>query len=149
MRQSSRALHLPNDRIKRAVGVLRRAEIAQARVRLGVKPLFQCKGYARLADSRFARDQHDLSVACLGTLPAAQQQVDLFVAADERAQRRSVQSREPALHRAFLKHLPTPYRFAIGAHDRIELAAFEQITEQVPGRALDHHGVRFCRNLKA
>ena len=35
VRQSGGTFHLADDRIKRAVGVLRRAEIAQARVRLG------------------------------------------------------------------------------------------------------------------
>jgi hypothetical protein len=62
---------------------------------LGLEALFQRRDDARLADSRLAGDQHDLAVARLGADPAAQQQVDLLVAADQRAQRRSAQGFEP------------------------------------------------------
>ena len=46
VRKSSGAFHLTNDRIKRAVGVLRRTEVAQAHMRLGGEPLEQ-RGHSR------------------------------------------------------------------------------------------------------
>jgi hypothetical protein len=39
-------------------------------VRLEVEAFFQLRGDARLADARFAGDQHDLTVAGLGAGPA-------------------------------------------------------------------------------
>src|SRR5271155_211558 len=77
---------LVDEREQRAVLVIGRAEIPQAEMRLGVKPLRQCCGDARLAETGFAGDQHDLAVPRLGARPAAQQQVDLLVAADQPAQ---------------------------------------------------------------
>jgi hypothetical protein len=55
-------------------------------MRLGVQAFFKCRGDARLAEARLARDQYDLAVARLGARPPAQQQVDLFVAANQRGQ---------------------------------------------------------------
>jgi len=53
-------------------------------MRLDVEAFFQLRGDARLADSGFAGDKHDLAVADLGPRPPSQQQVDLLVAADQR-----------------------------------------------------------------
>ena len=75
-------------------------------MRLGAEALRQCRSDARLADAGFARDQHDLAVARLGARPAAQQQVDLLVAADQRGQRRSAQRLEPARDDARTQYLP-------------------------------------------
>ena len=58
----------------------------------------------------FAGDQHDLAVARLGARPAAQQQVDLLVAADQPGQRRSAQCLEPARDDARTQHLPGRHR---------------------------------------
>ena len=55
-------------------------------MRLGVKALLQCRGDARLADTGLAGDEHDLTVAGLGARPAAQQEVYLLAAADQRGQ---------------------------------------------------------------
>jgi len=52
---------------------------------LGVQALRQCRGDARLANTGFARDQHDLAVPGLDARPKAQQQVDFFVASDQRS----------------------------------------------------------------
>jgi hypothetical protein len=87
---------LVDERIKRAILVVRRTEITQPDVRLAVQALRQCCGDAGLADARFAGDQHDLAVAALGALPAPQQQLDLLVAADQRGQRQAAQSLETA-----------------------------------------------------
>jgi hypothetical protein len=54
-------------------------------VRFGVESLLQRRDDARLAEARFAGDQHDLPFPCLGAFPATQQQIDLLVAADQPA----------------------------------------------------------------
>src|SRR5215468_2301506 len=87
---------LVDKRIECAVPAIGRAEIPQAKMRLLLQALLQCRSDARLADAGLAGDQHDLTVAGLGARPATQQQVDLLVAADQRAQRRSVQCLEAA-----------------------------------------------------
>jgi hypothetical protein len=53
--------------------VVRRAEQAQARVRLAAQPLEQRLRETRLADARLSRHQHDRAIAGLGLLPAALQ----------------------------------------------------------------------------
>ena len=61
-----------------------------------VEAPFQLRCDTRLADPGFAGDQHDLAVANLGARPAAQQQIELLVTADQRGQRRAVQCLESA-----------------------------------------------------
>src|SRR6516164_11343512 len=114
-----------------------RTEIAQQEMRLAADPLFQRRGDARLADARLARDQHDLSVPRLGARPAAQQQIDLLLAANQRAQCRSAQRLEPALDDTLPQHLPAADRLgAARGFDCAELAAVEQVADQAPCRRL-------------
>jgi hypothetical protein len=63
--QSGGALYLAHDRIKRAVRVLRRAEIAQARVRLGGEAFQQRGGEPRFPDAGLAGEQDHLAFARL------------------------------------------------------------------------------------
>src|SRR5215469_13403954 len=81
--------------IERAVLVMGRAEGAQACVWLAAEPLHNGLSDARFADAWLAREQHHAALSALCPVPAAQQQVDLFVAADERRLGR-VQGLEPA-----------------------------------------------------
>ena len=74
--------------MERAVLVVRRAEIAQAGVRLAREPLLERAVMPRLADARLAREQHDLTLAAPGSLPAPEQQLDLLLAPDQRRLRR-------------------------------------------------------------
>ena len=118
-------------------------------MRLGVQAFLKCRGDARLADAGLARDQHDLAVARLGARPAAQQQVDLLVAADQRGQRRSAQCLEPARHDTLTQHLPTAHRLGVAVRvDCAEIAAVEQIADQTPGGRVDRHRVRLRRYLQ-
>ena len=82
--ESGGAFELPNEGMKRAVLVVRRAKIAQARMRLACNVLGKRCGEPRLADARLAGDQHHPPFAALRLLPAAQQQFDFLVASDER-----------------------------------------------------------------
>src|SRR5262249_40889465 len=56
--QSGGAFHLAHDRIKRTVRVLRRAEIAQARMRLGGEAFQQRGSEPRFPDTGLAGEQH-------------------------------------------------------------------------------------------
>ena len=118
-------------------------------MRLGVEALRQCRGDARLADAGFAGDQHDLAVARLGARPAAQQQVDLLVAADQRGQRRSAQRLEPARDDARTQHLPGRHRRGDALDlDGAEIAVLEEIADQ-PARARgDDDRVRLGQGLQ-
>ena len=51
---------------------------------LDLQPFFQLRDDALLPDSRLPGDEHDLSVAGLGALPTAQQEVNLLSAANQR-----------------------------------------------------------------
>jgi hypothetical protein len=96
MHQSGRAFHLTDDRIQRAVGVLWRAEVPKACVRLGGSALQQRRCESRLADARFAGEQYHLPCATFCFRPAPQQQFEFLFAADEFSQRASVESLEAA-----------------------------------------------------
>jgi hypothetical protein len=66
------AFQLADKRVQRAVLMVRRAKIAQSRVRLGLDTLRQCRGQARFADPRLAGDQRHPPFAELRLLPAPQ-----------------------------------------------------------------------------
>ena len=101
-RQSGGAFHLADDRIKRAVGVLRRAEIAQSRVRLAGEALQQRRRQPRFADASLAGEQHHLALAALRLGPAPQQQFEFFFPPDQSGQAARVQR----LEAAFLRNSP-------------------------------------------
>ena len=110
MRQSGGTFHLADDRIKRAVGVLRRAEIAQARVRL-VGEAFQKRGREpRFADAGLAGEQHHLAFTGLCPRPTPQQQFEFFFPPDEGSQAGRVQRLEAALHGTCPQRRPGPHR---------------------------------------
>jgi hypothetical protein len=115
-------------------------------MRFALQAFFKFRGDARLAEARLTRNQDDLAVARLGARPPAQQQVNLFVAANQRGQFRSAQCLEPARHGTLTQHQPAAYRLGVGVRvQRAEVAAVEQIADQTPGGRLDRHGVRLRR----
>jgi hypothetical protein len=59
--------------MKRAVGMLRRAEIAQPCVRFAGEAFEQCRRQARFADAGLAGEQHHLAFAALRFGPSPQQ----------------------------------------------------------------------------
>ena len=118
-------------------------------MRLGMEALRQCRGDARLADAGLARDQHDLAVPRLGAGPAAQQQVDLLVAADQRTQRRSAQGFEPTRNDARTQHLPSGHRFDDALHrDGAEIAVFEESADEPTRAGRNHDRVRLGQGLQ-
>src|SRR5262249_56199712 len=78
-----RSLQSGDERMKRAVGVVRRALVTQARVRRAGDALGNSRRKPGLADPRLARDQHDLPLALPGEALAFQQEIELVLAADE------------------------------------------------------------------
>jgi hypothetical protein len=118
-------------------------------MRFGPEALRQCCGEPRFAEARFAGDQHDLAVARLGAGPAAQQELDLLVPANERGQRRSAQCLEPAGDAARPQYLPGLHRCDDALHpDGTEIAALEQIADQPAGAGGDDHRVRLGQGLQ-
>jgi hypothetical protein len=95
-----------------------------------LRPEFQppwIRGDARFADAGLAGEQHNLAVSRLGARPAAQQQIDLFIAADQPGQRRSAQCLEPTLDDTQTERMPHSQR----ARDTIRVngAIFEQLAD--------------------
>ena len=84
VRKSGSALHLADDRIKRAVGVLWRAEIAQPRVWFRSKTFQQCRRQSRFPYASLTGEQDHLAFASLCLRPAPQQQFEFFLPADQR-----------------------------------------------------------------
>src|SRR5258706_13010799 len=82
------SLDLGDERTKRAVGMVGRALVTQARVRLAGDALGESCRKAGLADPRLAREQHDLPFALPGQTLTLQQEVELVLAADEIGQTR-------------------------------------------------------------
>jgi len=63
--ESGRLLELADDWVKRAVLVMRRAEIAQVGMQFRLKVLLQFHCQPRFADPRLTRQQHHLAFARL------------------------------------------------------------------------------------
>ena len=103
-RQHVRAGH---EGIERTVLVVRRAEITQPGMRLAFDVRGKCRRQPRLADSWLAGNQHHPSFAGFCLLPTPPQQLDFFVAPDERRLPRA-QGLEPAQFAAFAQHSPGP-----------------------------------------
>jgi hypothetical protein len=83
MRQPSSTFHLADDRIERAVGVLGRAEVAEASVRFGTDALKKRHREPRLANACLTGQEHYLSFAglCLG--PAPKKKFEFFFPTDK------------------------------------------------------------------
>src|SRR5262245_43539624 len=69
--------------MERAVLMVRRAEITQTDMRITLDALRQRRAEARFANARLSRDQYHAPLAGFRLLPASQQEVELFIAADE------------------------------------------------------------------
>src|SRR6202040_1585589 len=96
VRQARRTLHLANDRKKRTVGVLRRTEIPQARVRFRSDVFQQGRRQSGLAYTSLAGKEHHLTFASLCLRPAPQQKFEFFFPSNKLGQVARVESLEPA-----------------------------------------------------
>src|SRR5689334_14420717 len=110
MRKTGGTLHLPDDRKECAVGVLRRAEIAQAHMRVARDAFHQCRGEPRFADACFAGKQHHLAFARFCLRPALKQKFEFFATADKLSQSPGVQCLETTRDSAWPQRGPSPCR---------------------------------------
>ena len=148
--KSRRSLQLGDERTKRAVGVVGRALITQARVRLAGDALGESRRKTGLADPRLARNQHDLPFALPGEALALQQEIDLVFAADEIGQTGRADRLEAALGSRHA--LDRPRRDRLGnTLDLVpaEVAQTEQIAEQPARGGGDDDRPRLGQGLKA
>src|SRR5215471_12292559 len=99
MRKSGGTLELPDEWIKSAVRVLRRAEITQSRVWFGRDRLHERGGEPGFADPGLTGQQHHLAFAGLGSRPPPQQQFKLLFSSDQCSQAARVHCLEAALDR--------------------------------------------------
>src|SRR4051794_9591911 len=99
MSKAGRPHHLSDYRIKRAVGMLRRAEVTKARVRFASKLVQESDDEPRLADPRFTRKQHHLTFAHLGPRPAPKQQLAFLLPPDQGSQGPVMKRLEAAVDR--------------------------------------------------
>src|SRR5580704_12440652 len=126
MLEPGRPLELADEWIQRTVGMVRRAEMAQRDVGLGLEPLFKRQGNVRLTDTRLSGEHHRATFTPLGMLPSTQQQLELLVTPDERCQSGLVLRLKAAFHSACPQHLPRGYRFRPSFKgDRAEIAEVE------------------------
>ena len=124
---------LGDERIERAVLIMRRAEIAQPGVRIARDALRQLGRKPRLADPRLARDQHHSAFAGLRLLPAPQQQIELFLAPDQ-ARRLRAQRLKATQNAALADDAPGALRLGkAGEGLRPEILDLEQRADLPPG----------------
>ncbi len=132
--EPGRALHVADDRMERAVGVLRRTEIAHADMRLAHKPLQQRRGQSRLADAGLAREQGDLSFARFRLGPAPKQEFALLLAPDEGGEVARMQRLEAALLRTGPQRSEGARRPSHAFEVlRAKVPQLEQVPEQLAG----------------
>src|SRR6516225_5410638 len=126
MRKSGGTFELSDERVERALLVVRRTEIAQSRVRFARDPIGKGHQQTRFADPGLARDQHYLSFAGLRLMPAQHQQVKLFVAPYQGCGLRA-QRLEAADDAALADNAPGALRFGkTGERLKPEIIEFEQ-----------------------
>ena len=145
-----RPLQKVDHRIQRAVGVMRRAVVAERRVRLVAQAPAQGPEQARLADPGLAREQHHLAVAIPGPGPALQQDAELVLAPDQRGEMLAVQRVEPALRAALAFDPESRERRgeALERH-RPQIGQLEQAADQPARRLADHHTARRGKSLES
>ena len=118
-------------------------------MRLALEPDQQAFSDARLADAGLAGEQHDPTLADLGLIPTAQQQLDLLLPANERGQRARAPRLEPADAGRLAAHLPRLHRLRQPLHlVGTERAAVEHPPHQPPRAGRNDDLARRCRGLQ-
>jgi len=148
--ETCRSLQLGNERTKRAVGVVGRALVTQARVRLAGDALGERRHKTGFADPRLARDQHDLPFALPSEALPLQQEIELVLAVDEIGQTRRAGRLEAALGIGYAFDRPRCDRLG-NTLDLVppKVAQTEQIPEQAARGGGDDDRPRLRQSLKA
>ena len=122
--------------------MLRRAEIAQARVQLIAEALHERGGKARFADPGLAGKQNHLTFTALRPCPAPEQQFAFFFPPDERREAGSVQRSEVVRDRARPQSRPGQRRSGEPLEvPRSEILKLEEIAEKLSRALGDDHAV--------
>src|ERR1700732_4516734 len=120
---------------------MRRTEIAQPRRLLGGDALEQRLGQSRLSDARFGRKHHDTAFTALGLGPPPQQQIELFLAADQ-WRLGGAKGGKPAFDAALADDAPGTWLAGEALqHLRSEILKLEQRAELASGAVRDDHRV--------
>ena len=119
-------------------------------MRLVAQPSAQFLHQARLADSRLAGQQHHLAFAFFGLLPAAQQERDLLLAADQWGETRGVPCLETALGPPFSSDPPDCERLGEALKSPgSEVIQLEQGADKLSRDLADDHRSRLGEGLQA
>src|SRR5262249_32077448 len=110
----------------------------------------QCRRKARLANARFAGQEHHLAFPGLYLRPAPQQQFEFFFPSDKFGQASCVEGIKSALDRGWSQHRP-------GSHSTCDTFEFlitkvlklEQVTHEPASGLRNGHTVRLCDTLQA
>src|SRR3954447_3889431 len=126
------ALEVGNERIERAVLVVRQAEIAQAGMGLGFNVRRDRSRKPRLTDARLAADQHHTSFSSFHLSPATEKQFDLLLSPNERHLSRA-QGVEPVSLTVLAQHQPSALRLSEASKWlRPEVLEIEQLSDLLP-----------------
>ena len=129
--------------------MLRRAEIAQARVRLADEAFHERRSKPRLPDTCLAGKQHHLAFTPLCPRPAPKKQFEFFFPPDQRGQTRRVQCLEAAFRRTSPQRRPGSHRPGDTLEVlRPEVLKLEQIAKELPRSFSDDHHVRLGNPLQ-
>ena len=137
-------------RVERAVGVVRRAVVAERRVRLVAEALAQrpdqratCRSPARPTSST------TWPSPSLAQRPALEQDAELVLAPDQRRETLAVQRLEAALGATLAFDPPGRQRLGEALEAlRAEVGQLEQPADQPPRRLADHHAARRRERLQ-
>src|SRR5262249_1588949 len=133
-----------------AVGMMRRAEIAQCDVRFALELLFKRERNVRLADTRLPRKRHHSAFLLRRVSPPAPQQLDLLFPPEQRRQLGPVHRLEAAPHAARPQHLPNLYRLRPALQrDRADIAVIEVPASELARPRADQHCSWLRQRLQA
>jgi hypothetical protein len=119
-------------------------------MRLALQSSAQLAHEPRFADPGLAGQQHDLPLAVLRLRPAAQEQRNLLLAADQGRQSGGMARLKPALRLALARDPPHGQRFGKTLEAlRPEVVELEQAADQPPCRLADHDGAGYRQGLQA
>src|SRR4029450_1883153 len=147
--ETCRSLQLGDERTKRAVGVVMRTLVAQARMRRAGDALGESRRKTGLADPRLARDQHNLPFALPSEALPLQQEIELVLAADEIGQTGRADRLEATLGSRYAFDRPCRERLG-NTLDLVppEVAQTEQIAEQPARGGSEDDRPRLGQGLK-
>src|SRR5262249_13247076 len=135
--------------MKRSVGVMRRAEVQQSRMRLSVKTILQRHRQSRRADPWLALQQDHSAFPGRRLLPAAHQKVQLLFTAHQWRKGCLVLRFEAAPNGTYPRHLPCLHGIGQPLERCLaQIAVLERAARKTPSNLRDHDMTRLSKRLK-